>query len=294
MSYLYFVVYYTLLYNYSQSKYLRIRKNIEKSEENVAKKMNSEQLTQYYRWQFLRLNPEYRKFYELIQKEIAVMEKNQNIHPEAKRQIINTDILSDLYKFYGLNQPVNYKLKNLPSGAFIDGQNRGGIKKISLQDFKQEHPHIEYLEYPPYLLERNENGWLLPVAIQVIIDLKSPIQDIKKDFNEVIKSAKLYPKRAIIGRTRAVSSVVTLNRYLQVFKMRYYKKMKNITVAKKVFKLKEIRLPDGQRSNDGEIRRGEDLTNKAFEEAKALVFGGYKKISFNPSTARLKNPPCRT
>jgi len=72
-----------------------------------AKKKRHE-LTQYYRWQFLRRNAEYQHAYDLYKEEKSAIKKNPAIYDKEKElSLISHDIVDK----YSVNRPYDYRKK---------------------------------------------------------------------------------------------------------------------------------------------------------------------------------------
>jgi hypothetical protein len=65
-------------------------------------------LTQYYRWQFLRLNENYRRDHDLFVKNVKAIKNNPKVHSAAKEEEIQ-GILDELFEKYRINGLYNYK-----------------------------------------------------------------------------------------------------------------------------------------------------------------------------------------
>lgn len=244
----------------------------------------TEKLTQYYRWQFLRLNKHYQRDYELYAKSVKAICDSNKI-PESRKQKYIEDLETKLYIRYGINCIYNYKKKNPSSKLRIYGEadfavQKGTLKQIFGTKLKenQEISGSHLLETVRRQRElRKRKGESLvrnvplvtPKFVQVVINYDAELGDIRREIEQIIiPNQKLRQKELGIKRpkTRSKSSAEDYDKYLQVWELRS-KGVKNKKVAKEIFPLQESRA-------------AEDKASKYRDQALTLINGGYRKISF--------------
>ena len=245
-----------------------------------------EKLAQYYRWQFLRLNKEYRLQYDLFSKGIDFMKKNSK-YSEVDKQEKIAKISNELYKKHGINGMYDYRTKKLHQALRIYGKTDIPVQKGCLMslfgDKLAENQDIR----GNLLLEtrirpkdtkkrkvkkvRREAPLITPKYVQVVINYDAKLGDIRREINRIVKgNRKVRRDELSIKRGKASSrfSSKDYDNILRVWKLRT-KGMQNKDVAKKIF--------PKQKEN---IRAAEDKVCGYYTDALNLINGGYRNITF--------------
>jgi hypothetical protein len=247
-------------------------------------KIDKEQLTQYYRWKFLRLNPNYRSDYDFYSKEVGWINENPRISNENKSKLIREDILDKLHNKYGINGIFDYTEADLPKDLRIYGESDFAIEKGSLEDVYEGKLKNNQGIYGAYLMEKDENEIFRYKAVQVVINFDASGTDILLEIERFIERIKERRKTLKITRPSKLplKMTKTYDIYSQIYNLRQYDKLSNVEAAIKVYNVSRTYQEFGKEfKDDGAIRMAEDKANKAFNEAKNLVeTSAYRNIRF--------------
>lgn len=153
-------------------------------------------LTQNWRWQFLRLNEEYRKDYKRYSKLMKKLEERPHL-----QSVREAEFQRDFREKYGINYPCEPQLDNPPEDLYIFNDKevaviRGGFKSLPA-GFVSEKDRI----YGAYLLEIyaeetrqyfNNAGEPLAVVSGMGIPMsQEELDNIKKNSDKIIKGSAL-------------------------------------------------------------------------------------------------------
>lgn len=245
---------------------------------------NKRDLTQYYRWQFLRLNEEYHREYELFMKELVEINNNSNV-TEIEKQKIKAENEDHFYNKYGINGIYDYRLKNPPSELRIYGEADFAVQKGSLETIFNGKLKDKQLINGHYLIEtryrkeiaevwegrkqETEVPYVVPKCVQVVINYDAKLGDIKLEVEKMLKrNQELRRKILGIKRPRKLSKEPAeyYDNYLKAYCLTAIKKISNKTIAKKIFPQQDSRA-------------AEDKAIKYVKRAIALIHDEYKTIN---------------
>ncbi|MFC1514493.1 hypothetical protein ACFL5X_01155 [Candidatus Omnitrophota bacterium] len=256
-----------------------------------------QKLTQYYRWQFLRLNKHYQRDSELYSKAIKALNKSRKIS-ETKREERISKLENELYKRYGINGVYDYRLKKPHRNLRIYGDRdfpirRGTLASIFKGKLKDNQQILgnRLLETQTRQREiskgkgkiKMQNIPLIsPKFVQVVINYDAGITDIRNEIDKIIIPTKDM-RREELGIKQPTTHTKHFKNlyeeYLKVWTLRNAG-FSNKDVARKVFPDEKNPDLDEEGLKRGRKRAPEDKASKHFKEAIALINGGYKEITF--------------
>lgn len=250
-----------------------------------------EQLTHYWRWQFLRLNEDYQLNYDLLVDSIRATAKKfrtlKKVNEYIKIEIDKTR--DEFYNNYGITLPYDYRRKDLPGGLCIEGEADFAVRKGSLQEiFAGKHKSNEVIgsEYlfetrkkemlvevwKGYGKEKRDNPVIYQKYIGVVINFDAELGDIKKEIEKLVKQHQNVRRNFLnIKRPRTPIKDSILRNYeiyLRVWDL-FKKGLPNAEIAQKVFPC-----------DTGGKRNTEKKVNDCLKRARALISGEYRNIIF--------------
>ena len=257
-------------------------------------------LTQYYRWQFLRLNEGYRCSYDKSSKFM----REAKFNSEAEKKEHENNIILDLKSEYGINGLYNYDSKELPEGLLINGNADFIVKKGSLKSIWEGEESDEHLVLANEYGEIKNTAMLgenwavetifVPKFIEIVINTSAKdseiLEEIKKIITAVRRQREKREKKLAIESTlnpdylpQARSE--TYDQYALLYELIRYNRFRLIDAAIKVYKVKKKYKFNGQQfRNDFLLQKTEKKASAAYKEAIYLVEkGGYRNIYFKPS-----------
>lgn len=253
--------------------------------------------TQYYRWQFLRLNQFYQRDYLCYLDRISCPENSE----EEKNYF-----LKEVFEEYGINGLYDPKSKVLPKGCKILGDRDVPVVIGKKERLQEAGIKINHKSNGPYLIDDKNTI----SAVEITINLDSSNEAIQKELDKLLKEKKLKPilnkyrnrRRYNDGkpfwadipeskkdpfelisvhrnsRQKRVlskgyeSDPLVLNRLLKIYNLKTGKNMSHKQVGELVYQSEYYKkgTPKSIAKNDWAL-------------AKKLVYGGYRNIILSPS-----------
>ena len=248
---------------------------------------------QYYRWQFLRRNEDYRNLLGGVRKKHRkllnkVFNEQSPLLVELRGPITWdeplyskewVDRVRKLRKKFSINGFFDPTLKPPPHGLKIygpydDAVKLGGLRKNFLREL-QAGQSIKGAFLTESIKSSNPGGIIsLDKAIEVSINCDASLEAIHDEIEKIIKPIQ-GARRKLLSLPRAKKAKKNdgkqrrdeLENYLKIYDMRTKLKLKNFQVAKKLYPTKVSRYAEG-------------LVFDQHKKAQELVQKGYKQILF--------------
>ena len=135
----------------------------------MKKSRDKEKLTQYYRWQFLRRNREYRDAVDRFNQSFPEVQKNK----QDSQKLYLEETLKEFMSVYGINGIFDYGKKQPHPQMMIYGVSDWPIVKGGIADVYgaslQENQQVQQRVHGDYLLEKR-GGVFFRKAFQVVVN----------------------------------------------------------------------------------------------------------------------------
>lgn len=249
---------------------------------------NTKKLTQYYRWQFLRLNEYYQRNYDWFNDYCNNYFKYLPKATEKNKQDFIMQENKRFFEEYGINNIYDYKLENPSEDLVISGEADIAVRKGSLKELFGTNLQENEMITGGYLLERRiikekrldnkskrevDVVCSLPKYVQLIIDCDAKENEIISGVLKIVKGIKEQRKLLFkIKRPRKIrknnEGIKDYKRYLKVYELRINKKLPLKQIAKIIY-------PKSYSNNPSSY---EDRIRKVVGRTRQLINGEYRKI----------------
>ena len=248
----------------------------------------------YYRWQFLSRNKDYRELFMFVRKKypellnkalneqspLLVEQRGPITWDEPRYSKEWVDRIRKLRKKFSINGFFDPQLQNPPTGLKIYGPYDDAVRLGRLRrNFLRELQAGQSIK-GAFLIEsikRDDPSGIINInkAVEVSINCDANWATISSELKKIIDSIQKR-RRKVLGLSRAKKAKATfrkqeLERYLWIYDLREVKGKRNRQVAKMMYPTKT--------TIDG-LRYAEVRVSEQYNEAKALVQGGYRQLLF--------------
>ena len=225
--------------------------------------------TQYYRWQVLRRNEDYRQRFDSYNAYLS------RIKDESAKEQLPDDIKSDLFEDFGINGMYDYRDSIPPAGLKIEGDNPPAQKGTTRNIFENRCTKNQHLE-DHYLIERihfkdpetDESGICsVQKYVGLVINCDFTLKEVINGVKKIYSSTRRVRQRGLrITRITKLtrSSIQDLRKCLSAYDLRM-KKHKLVYIGKKIYP-------------HNSVNSSYDRVRKNINRARALIDGGYRHI----------------
>ena len=217
-------------------------------------------LTQYWRWQFLRLNERYQKDYDQYSAFLRKLIPRPNLHAIRK-----SEFKERLQNQYGINDLYDYRQEEFPATGYIEGEADLPILLRLPPRVKQYGPAIFKTPY-------HRDHTLLPKYLRIYINLDSTPADIVTEINNVAGKYRDARKRHLgIKRKKTIikRAIADLKLCLKGWRL-YQENIPTCKIAKRLF----------PRECTADSRAAESKTCDYRNRASLLILKAYRTIYF--------------
>jgi hypothetical protein len=225
--------------------------------------------TNYWRWQFLRLNEEYRQAYNWY------VEYRKTLGNEPALEELDKSFIAEIFEDYGLNKPYDYRKKLISEDCRIEGEDPPAQKGTIENVFKgrcKKNQRIDNHFLIEILKQKDKNTGeesfvMVQKYVNVVLNCDFAIEDVQKAVAEIYQRTRQVRRRHLsIARVRKINreDIKELKKCLMAYEMRMNGSKWTVMGAKL--------YPDNS------LYSREDRARKNYKKACRLIAGDYKLI----------------